>query len=155
MLSVFVIHNGLPIMDPLSITAGVIAVGTLTAQVSKAFSHLRKVCKELLDRLHALGNDVTDLSAVIKDVDAIATDPAANVAPADQTSISVTLGSLQSKLPELKEIIHNLSNACEQTRVPLIKARQWSKAQVKLQRLQEEIKTHKSHLNIALSASNS
>jgi hypothetical protein len=142
-------------MDPLSITAGVIAVGTLTVQVSKALSHLRNVSRGLPDRLHALSNEVTDLSAIVQDVEVMLNDPAFKVAPAELTSISTTLSSLRSKLIELKEILHNLSKACEPTRSPINKARQWSKFQNKLQRLQEEIKTHKSHLSIALSTSNS
>ena len=136
-------------MDPLSITAGVIAVGTLSAQVTKAFYNLREVCRNLPGRLHALNNDVVDLTAILHEVEAIA---ATNVAEAGRTSIRTTLDRLRDKLQELHDVLLGLVDACSRAKIPLVQARQWGKVQRKLQALQDDIKTHKSHLHIALGA---
>lgn len=143
-------------MDPLSFTASVIAVATLTAQVKQAFVKLRDVCQNLPGRLHALNNEVSDLTAVLNDVEALAADPASlRVAHHQQTSIPKVLDRLRIKLTELKSILEALTLACSRSKIRLLQARQWSKVQGRLQGLQEELRTHKSHLNVALGASSS
>lgn len=133
-------------MDPLSITAGAIAIGTLLTQVATAFVQLRQVCVHLPGRLHALNNDVADLTGIVDDVEAIAlSDPA----------VVATLNRLREKLLELKSVLLVLVDACSKSKIPLAQARQWSKVQGRLQALQKEIKSHKSHLHIALGASHS
>jgi enamine deaminase RidA (YjgF/YER057c/UK114 family) len=52
-------------MDPISVTASVIAVATLAAQIAAALSDLRTLCKQLPGRLHALSNEVSDVEVVL------------------------------------------------------------------------------------------
>lgn len=135
-------------MDPLSITSGVIAVGTLISQITKAFHNLREVCRNLPGRLHALNNEVVDLRAILQDLEAIATQPG-------HTNVTTALDQLRARLRELHDILLVLGDACSRSKIPLVQARQWSKVHRKLLSLQEDIKTQKSHLHIALGASHS
>ncbi|KAF3897021.1 hypothetical protein GTR04_0360 [Trichophyton interdigitale] len=48
-------------MDPLSVTASIIAVGTVAGKICSAFTELRSLCRSLPGRLHALNNEVADL----------------------------------------------------------------------------------------------
>ena len=58
-------------MDPLSISAGIIAVATVAAQVGSAFAELRAICVELPGRLHALNNEFADIEVVLYQVAAV------------------------------------------------------------------------------------
>ena len=55
-------------MDPLSVTAGIIAVAGLAAKSGLAFHNLRTACKSLSGRLHALSNEVVDIELVLRQV---------------------------------------------------------------------------------------
>lgn len=55
-------------MDPLSITAGIVSVGTVAASTARAFKELRELCKTLPGRLHALSNEVSDIELVLYQV---------------------------------------------------------------------------------------
>jgi enamine deaminase RidA (YjgF/YER057c/UK114 family) len=55
-------------MDPLSVTASVIAVATLAAQITSALSELRTLCKQLPGRAHALSNKISDIEVFLVQV---------------------------------------------------------------------------------------
>ena len=59
-------------MDPVSLTASIIAVAGLAAKTGRAFYDLRSACKSLPGRLHALSNEVVDLELVLHQVAALA-----------------------------------------------------------------------------------
>ena len=143
-------------MDPLSISAGIVAIATLAGQTSAAFSRLRETCHALPGRLLALFNEIADLEAVLREVANVTRDRSRSRHLLDQSShISVLLTQARSKLIELRLLVEKLDKACAQTKIPLIKARAWQKAQGKLLHLQEDIQTIKSSLNVLLGASNS
>lgn len=139
-------------MDPLSITASSIAIATLVTQVISAFDQLRGACQTLPGRLHALNNDVVDLNAILRDVEAAAAHPS-GLTHHQQTTILPVLKRLRGELTNLEGILLVLTSACSRTKIPLIQARQWSKVQRKLQLLQENIRTQKSNLLITLGSS--
>jgi hypothetical protein len=143
-------------MDPLSFTASIIAVATLGTQCVKAFKSLRNVCNVLPGRLHAVSNEVTDINAVLEDVAALLAERGRHSVPHDeQANISHVVARLTIKLTELKSIVEALTASCARSKIPIVKARAWSKVQGKLFELQEEIKIAKTRLNVLLGTSNS
>lgn len=143
-------------MDPLSVSASMIAVITLTEQCAKAFSRLRNLCKTLPGRLHALNDEVTDVNAVLADIAALLEERGGHSIPHDeQRSLAPVVTQLTENLTELRSIVDAVTVSCSQTRIPIVQARAWSKVQEKLSNLQEDIKNAKSRLNVLLSASNS
>lgn len=142
-------------MDPLSVTVSVITIVNLVAQTTTAFSRLRETCKTLPGRLYALHNEVADLEAVLCDVEQLSRDRSRRQLLDQSDHIKQLLTQSATKLTELKGFVQQLEKVCKQTNIPLVKARCWHKAQGKLQRLQEELKTIKGDLNILLGSSNS
>ncbi|KAA6408740.1 MAG: hypothetical protein FRX48_07083 [Lasallia pustulata] len=143
-------------MDPLSIAASIVSIATLAGQTGAAFYRLRETCNALPGRLLALANEIADLEAVLREVAHVTRDRSRSRHILDQSSyISQLLTQATSRLTELKDFGENLDKACAQAKIPLVKARAWQKAQSKLLRLQEDIKTIKSSLNVLLGASNS
>lgn len=143
-------------MDPLSFTASIIAVTTLTTQCLKAFSALRETCRSLPGRLHALDNEVTDTHAVLTDVATLLAERGRSSIPQEeQSNASANVNQLTAKLTELKSIVDSLTVSCSRSRVPWATAIAWPKVQGRLSSLQEDIKSAKSRLNLLLGASNS
>ncbi|KAL8834483.1 MAG: hypothetical protein Q9170_003718 [Blastenia crenularia] len=143
-------------MDPLSITASVIAVAGLAASTGRAFQDLRSLCKTLPGRLHALSNEVADIELVLYQVASVfeqrGKDP---VLQEHALSIPKLVEGAELKLEELRSIIRRLSQLCKGTRAPLYGAYTWRKDQPRLQSLQDDIRNIKCSLNIMLGASNS
>ena len=143
-------------MDPLSMTASLIAVATLAASTGRAFRELRALCKSLPGRLHALSNEVADIELVLYQVASVVEERAGDPILQDQqANIPQLLKQAQAKLDELRTIVQKLTEFCEHTKIPLFRAHAWRKDQPRLQALQEDIKTVKCSLNIMLGASNS
>ena len=143
-------------MDPLSITASIIAIVGAAASTARAFQELRRLCHTLPGRLHALSNEVSDLELVLRQVATVVEkrigDPALN----DQEQhIRHLLGEAGSKLSELRTIVEAFTHVAKTTKIRFSQAYAWRKNQPRLQLLQEDIKTVKCSLNIMLGASNS
>ncbi|KAL8730166.1 MAG: hypothetical protein Q9166_004249 [cf. Caloplaca sp. 2 TL-2023] len=143
-------------MDPLSVTASVIAVLALAKSTTRAFQDLRSLCKTLPGRLHALSNEVADTALVLNQVASVfqlrRNDP---VLRNHALNIPGLMNSAASKFDELRSLILRLVHSCRSTRVPLLGAYAWRKDQPRLQALQEDIKNIKCNLNVMLGASNS
>ncbi|KAL8715008.1 MAG: hypothetical protein Q9220_000965 [cf. Caloplaca sp. 1 TL-2023] len=143
-------------MDPLSVTASVIAVAGLAAKTGLAFNDLRTACKTLPGRLHALSNEVVDIELVLRQVvqviDKREKDP---FFQGQQANIPHLLKQAYTKLDELNSIVNKLTQVSAKTKVPLFRVAAWRRDQPKLLALQEDIKTVKCSLNIMLGASNS
>lgn len=145
-------------MDPLSVTASVIAVATLAAQIGSALSELRTLCKQLPGRLHALSNEVSDIEVVLYQVARVVEERSHSSIPishADKTTIPHILRKAEVKLNELKEVIDRITKLPTKNAAIVFKVRLWRKEQSRIQILQEDIKEIKSSLNVILGASNS
>ncbi len=143
-------------MDPLSLTAGIIAVAGLAAKTGIAFNDLRTACKTLPGRLHALSNEVVDIELVLRQValvvDKREKDP---FFKQQQANIPHLLKQARTKLDELRAIVVKLTEVSANTKIALFRVAAWRRDQPKLLALQEDIKTVKCSLNIMLGASNS
>ncbi|KAL8860454.1 MAG: hypothetical protein Q9178_003113 [Gyalolechia marmorata] len=143
-------------MDPLSLTAGIIAVAGLAAKTGIAFNDLRTACKTLPGRLHALSNEVVDIELVLRQValvvDKREKDP---FFKQQQANIPHLLKQARTKLDELRAIVVKLTEVSANTKIALFRVTAWRRDQPKLLALQEDIKTVKCSLNIMLGASNS
>lgn len=56
------------VMDPLSLTASIVAVTTVAVQVTKVLSSLHKDWDSLPGRVHALNNEIQDFTVVLNQV---------------------------------------------------------------------------------------
>ncbi|KAL8788539.1 MAG: hypothetical protein Q9213_001612 [Squamulea squamosa] len=143
-------------MDPLSVTASIIAVATLAKATGRAFQDLRSLCKTLPGRLQALSNEVADIGSVLYHVASVferrGNDP---VLSNQALGIPELMRSATNKLEEVRRIVLSLVRQCQSGRVPLVGAYQWRKHQPRLQALQEDIKNTKCNINVLLGASNS
>ena len=144
-------------MDPLSISASIIAVISLAATTGNCFVDLRSTCKTLPGRLHALSNEVSDLELVLCQVAAIVEKRAQDPILRDQQeNIPHLLKQAGAKFEELTKIVRKLTEqSSASTKIPLFKLAAWRRDQPRLLALQEEIKTIKCSLNVVLGASNS
>ena len=143
-------------MDPLSLTASVIAVATLAAQTCNTFAKLRALHKAIPGRLHALNNEAVDIELVLYQVAAVfreregllSSDP-------EQADIKHLLEQAKTKLDELRTIVNGLCDTCIDTKVSPFRGYRWHKEQERLQGLQNGINSVKCSLNIMLGASHS
>ena len=143
-------------MDPLSITAAIVGIGAVAASTGRAFKDLRKLCKTLPGRLHALSNEVSDLEVVLYQVASLIEKREGDPAFREQEAyIQHLLGQAGSKLRELQSIVETLTAIIKTAKISIFRANAWRKNQPRLQALQEDIKTVKCSLNIMLGASNS
>ena len=145
-------------MDPLSLTASIIAVATLATKTSQAFFNLRVACKRLPGRLHAPSNEVADLELVLQQVALVVEKRAHGPSPVvenQQSSIPHLLNQANVKLDQLRPIIQKITKACLANKLSLFQVHAWRRNQSRLLTLQEDIKTIKCSLNVLLGASNS
>ncbi|KAL9043664.1 MAG: hypothetical protein Q9214_003154 [Letrouitia sp. 1 TL-2023] len=143
-------------MDPLSLTASVIAVAGLAAKTGIAFNDLRTACKTLPGRLHALSNEVVDIELVLRQVAVVVDKREKDPLFKDQqANIPHLLKQARTKLDELRSIVDKLIEVSASIKIPLFRVAVWRKDKPKLLALQEDIKTVKCSLNVMLGASNS
>lgn len=143
-------------MDPLSITAAIVGIGAVATTTANAFKELRKTCKTLPGRLHALSNEVADLELVLCEVAALTAKRTCDSPLEDQeVHIRHLLDQAESKLTELKGIVDTITTVVKSAKVPIARAHAWRRIQPRLQALQDDIKTIKCSLNVMLGASNS
>ncbi|KAF2462807.1 uncharacterized protein BDR25DRAFT_247686 [Lindgomyces ingoldianus] len=141
-------------MDPLSITASVIAVATLAAKLCATFSSLREVCNVLPGRLHALNNEIVDFEAVCRQVgSALDERAAAELDAATDAAIRRLLQQARQTLVEVHAVLAAIVATSHRNRVAGVRA--WKKEHARLEQLQNEIKTVKSSLNILIGTSQS
>ncbi|KAL9080470.1 MAG: hypothetical protein Q9157_000784 [Trypethelium eluteriae] len=143
-------------MDPLSLTASIIAVATLAGQTCQGFIKLRGLHKSVPGRVHALHNEVVDLKVVLHQLADVTRDREVLLSSTpERADIEHLLKRAESKLTELDAVNSRLVKACIETKIPIFRGPRWQKEQAKIQTLQDEIKSVKSSLNVILGASNS
>ncbi|KAH8645547.1 ankyrin repeat-containing domain protein [Tricladium varicosporioides] len=145
-------------MDPLSITASVIAVATLAAKVTVTISKMRAIY-ELPGRLHAINNEVADLEVVLRQISTITTErKALQQLPAPTCSddaLPNLLSRADDKLRKLKQILERLLKSCVGGGKFVARAKVWCIEKSKLHDLQDELHVIKASLNVMLGASHS
>ncbi|KAI9699636.1 MAG: hypothetical protein M1836_002670 [Candelina mexicana] len=129
-------------MDPLSITASVIAVVTLTAKVTKALRKLRGL-READDLLLALINEITTLRTSARQIEAVLSDHRDSLS-AEQLACSEQLerllGAAKAKLEELDIVIHyQLLRAADNNGNEKLSRAAWFRHRNHVQRLQQEL----------------
>ncbi|KAK5691678.1 hypothetical protein LTR17_025645 [Elasticomyces elasticus] len=144
-------------MDPLSLTASIIAVLQLCGTTIKAFQVLREINHTLPGRLDALQEEVTDLGDVLQDVAEVQEERAAQLLAARDhiAHLPALLQHATGKLLGLQRMLQSLSKASTASRIGLLQANSWRKNHGRLKALQDDIKGIKTNLNLLLGASHS
>ncbi|KAI9711345.1 MAG: hypothetical protein M1812_007194 [Candelaria pacifica] len=131
-------------MDPLSITASVIAVLGLSVKVTQGIGKLRGL-READDLLHALMNEITTLRAIAGQVEAVLRQHRDSLS-AEQIacleSLEHVLKAAKAKLEELDHIIHyKLLRPKSDPSNDKLSRRAWLNYESDIQRLQQELRT--------------
>ena len=149
-------------MDPLSVIAGCIAIGTLVVQTGQAIADLRALIDELPQRLCAVKNEISNIGLVISQVQEFAERRRrfhARVFEAAGCDVSDLLEKAHSNLTTLQIIISELTAACRKEgnrhRPAFARARVWKQWHPQIERVQREVASIKSSLSVVLQAANS
>lgn len=142
-------------MDPLSITAGIIALTTVASQVSNVLAEIRGEWDSLPGRVHALNNEIQDFNVVLYQVTiAVEERRLSGQDGIGGSTLSVLLERGETVLLDLNVILEKLSVGVRK-RDAISRVLLWRKEQGRVALLQEDIKQVKSSMNILLGASNS
>ena len=144
-------------MDPLSITASAVAVATVTAQIISLLSDIRSSGKAWPGRLHALNNELEDLSVVLHQVMTTVENRKSRKIHGDvEENIPQLLAQGWQQLASLQAILARLTSP-EGTKSDnaVTRALLWRREQPQVAAIQVAIKRVKSSLNVLLGASNS
>jgi len=147
-------------MDPLSIIASCVAIGTLVWQTGQAIADLRSLTGELPQRLWAVKNEVNDIGLVVSQVQEFVERRKrfqSLVFEAADCNVSELLEKAQINLTTLQFIVSGLAVSCskEGNRVASFRARAWKQKHSEIELVQKEVTSIKSSLSIVLQASNS
>lgn len=141
-------------MDPLSILASVAGISTAAAQIVNAISSLRHF-GELPSRIYAIKNEVSDLQAVLLQIESALRQK--TLAPNNaHGSLARILERTNHHLLELGKSLERIGKACNGGRLKYItKSAIWVKEQSLFQRFRNDIRSVKTTLTLMLGASNS
>ena len=147
-------------MDPLSVIASCIAIGTVVAQTGQAIANLRALIDELPQRLCAVKNEVNDIGLVVSRVQEFAERRRrfeATIFEAASCDVTNLLEKAQINLTTLHIIISGLTAACrkEGNKLGFIRAHAWKQRHPQIEQVQREVALIKNSLSVVLQAANS
>lgn len=147
-------------MDPLSVIASCIAIGTLVGKTGQAIANLRALIDELPQRLCAVKNEVNDIGLVVSQVQNFAERRQrfqASVFEAADCDVTDLLEKAQINLTTLQIIISGLTAACrkEGNKMGFMRVRAWKQRHPQLEQVQKEVASIKSSLSVVLQAADS
>ncbi|OAA52958.1 ankyrin repeat containing protein [Cordyceps fumosorosea ARSEF 2679] len=144
-------------MDPLSLTASIVAVTTVAVQVGKLLTGLHEDWEALPGRVHALNNEIQDFTVVLNQVNIAAQERRlSHWGSRGHLSLHAVLARAEVNLLDIKAILDKIvasSGSRKKAAIPRLLI--WRKEQGRLAALQEMIRQVKSSLNVILGASNS
>ena len=148
-------------MDPLSITASVIAVLTAAGQVADGLSKLKALISCAQDEVCQLLNEVADLELVIHQIEA-ATENLPAAMNQETSGIRRSMDRAEKKLLELRDLIENrlgipLSQNLDKLNKPdtlRISKLKWVKESQKAREIQKDLRSIRQSLSLGLLAFN-
>ncbi|KAJ6788207.1 hypothetical protein PWT90_02172 [Aphanocladium album] len=144
-------------MDPLSLTASIIAVTTVAVEVGKVLASLHEDWESLPGRVHALNNEIQDFRVVLNQVSiAVQERKLTSLDGHGDSTLPAVLGRGEQTLLEIKVVLDKIiASSGSRKRDAIQRVLLWRKEQGRFAILQEVIKEAKSSLNVILGASNS
>lgn len=143
-------------MDPLSLTASIAGVITITTQICVIISEIRHEFAALPGRIHALRNETEDLRVVLYQVTNLLEERKNNGLTGNvESEIWKLLGEGEQRLLTLKGILGNIRKTSFKKRDAIFRTLTWRKNQEVIAQLQFDIQRLKSSLNVLVGASNS
>lgn len=140
--------------DPLSITASVIAIGTLATQVCETLVSLR-VRTDFKGRLHTIKSEISDLQTVLNHASSVLDERSKQKLSNDALeAVSSILRRIQVNLKQQDRIACRLAKPSDSTKGKIIASGLWLKEKPKLQQLREELRSLKASLVMCFGASN-
>lgn len=141
-------------MDPLSITAAVIAIATAAAQISKAISRLRAY-GDVPTQVYATKNEVSDLEVVLRQV-AHGLEQGTLAPNTDRTSLQPTLDRAKADLADLGRALQRVADACDGSKLKAIsKTLVRAREKEVFKKLHDDIRRVKATLTLVLGVTSS
>ena len=141
-------------MDPLSVTASVIAVIGAAREITKAILKLR-ILNKAPSEFHTLINEVADFQAVLGNVDAVLSsrNEEANLPQEPMLSLSRSLNEAKGKLLELSQIIENrLTKPAPAGEEPRVVRQKWLRERARVKAILGDLKDIRVSLAVMLGA---
>lgn len=143
-------------MDPLSLTASLAAVITITTQICAIISEIRHELGALPGRIHALGNEAEDLRIVLYELTRLLDEREDSGLNGNvESEIRGLLSQGRQRLLALKEVLSRIHKTNPKKREAIFRTLSWRKNQEAIAHLQYDIQRLKSNLNVLVGASNS
>jgi chromosome segregation ATPase len=122
-------------MDPLSLTASIITVVGLAGEVGKNLRRLHHISAEI----HSLINDVSDLQAVLAEVDRVVIQYQVTAHAPEEAilNLSKTVQAARRRLTELNEMILESGGADGKAKVARLK---WIRAKTQAASIQQSLR---------------
>lgn len=141
-------------MDPISLTASVIALASAAAQISQAISRLRHF-GEVPGKIYVLKNEVSDLEVVLRHVGQALEEK--SLAPdTAHGSLEQIIARTKGHLADLAKALERVANAWKGSKVKVIsKSTIWLKEKELFQTFRDDIGSVKATLNLILGTANS
>ena len=144
-------------MDPLSITASVVAVVTVTAKLTNSLCKLRGH-READGLVHALMNEVTTLRAISTRIEAVACRYPGSLSSERLNcleQLQQVLDAAKVKLEELDNIIHyGLIRPPDDGGIEKLSRRAWLHHKTDVQRIQQELRTLRQDISMLVETLN-
>ncbi|KAF2232683.1 ankyrin [Viridothelium virens] len=146
-------------MDPLSLTASIIAVGGAAATVAKQLNHLRTTLRDVPDDLCSVVNEISDLQLVLETCKSVVESSVGSGVDlsAATAKINILLGKSEQHLQELGQLVSSCLSPSSSgggiQRVRIAKLR-WLKASNHINKLRTQLRASKQDIQMLLEANN-
>lgn len=138
-------------MDPLSITASAIALGTLVQATLVSLNSLARDYKAFSKELDTLGAELQSLSLVIKSLEKYIEGKSTLTAPLDDKHLISALNACYPTLKAIKATCKEIRRSASQGSINKLKVGFfWSSTRTELQEMRSSLESHKSTLLLSL-----
>jgi Fungal N-terminal domain of STAND proteins len=138
-------------MDPLSITASAIAVGSLVQTTLVSLNSLVRDYKAFSQELATLGSELQSLSLVISSLEKYVAGKSTLTAPLDDKHLVSALNACRPTVKAIKAKCKELRRSASQGSInKLMVGLFWSSTRTELQELRSNLESHKTTLLLSL-----
>ena len=136
-------------MDPLSVTAGIVAVVGAASSVGRTLGKLASL-RGAPDTIRALNNEIEDLRLILQEIDTLLRREIDSSGPSHHQSLSGSLQRAKDKLLELEGILEYQIMTVDDCGNTAVNRFGWARQQTQIQRIQVDLRAIRLDLVAAL-----